>query len=79
MSKYDPLFNWLKEQSANRIPATFGQIASILGFDLPKSSTTLPQWWANHLGHTQATAWLDAGFRTENVDLVAETLVFVRS
>jgi len=79
MSKYDPLFEWLAEQTTNRIPVTFGQIASVLGFDLPKSSTTHPQWWANHPGQPQARAWLTAGFRTEDVDVAAETVVFVRS
>jgi len=79
MSKYDPLYKWLSERTANRIPTTFRQIASVLGFDLPKSSTTHPQWWPNNPGHSQATAWLNAGFRTENVDLVTETVVFVRS
>jgi hypothetical protein len=78
VSKYDPLFKWLTEQAAGQIPTTFGQVASVLGFDLPKSSTSHPQWWANHPGQPQARAWLTAGFRTEDVDVAAETVVFVR-
>ncbi len=79
MSKYHPLFLWLSGQNGNRIDAASRQIEHVLGFDLPPSARTYSQWWENDQTHTQARAWLDAGFHTERVNLAAETLIFVRS
>ena len=80
MSKYDPLFKWLNTQRGNRVPATFEQVERILGFDLPASSRTYPQWWENDAKRgVQAKAWLSAGFRTEDVNINNETLAFVRA
>jgi hypothetical protein len=66
MSIYDPLANWLQAQHGNRIPATFRQVEAILRFDLPDTARRRSAWWANNPNHlSQARAWLDSGFRTE--------------
>jgi len=37
-------------------------------------------WWANEAqGHSHAKAWLEAGYVTEQVDMAAKKLVFVRA
>jgi len=79
MSKYHPLLLWLTGQNGNRINAKFEQIEGVLHFDLPASARTYSQWWENDREHVQAQAWIDAGFRTEQVNLTAETLAFARS
>jgi len=80
MSIYDPLFEWLQRQNNNRIATTFAQIETVLHFDLPDTARRRPQWWENNPNHhSHARAWLDAGFHTEEVDLIRETLAFVRS
>lgn len=78
--KYDPLFQHLLKQSHNRLAMTFGQIEELLHAPLPASARRHRPFWANDpAGHAHAKAWLDAGYRTEQVDMEGEQLVFVRA
>ena len=80
--KYAPLYRHLL--SAHPEPewrTTFGEVEAILGFHLPDSARLHRPWWSNSKkgsGHSHALAWQAAGWRTREVDLEAETLVFVR-
>jgi hypothetical protein len=59
---------------------TFQQVESIIGGPLPASARRHRPWWANDAtGHAHANAWLRAGYRTEQVDMEGEKLVFVRA
>jgi hypothetical protein len=79
MSKYDALKNHLKAQRADRVPMTFAEMERVLGFPLPPSSRKHRAWWANDpQGHVNARAWREAGYQSEDVDLDAQRLVFVR-
>lgn len=78
MSKYDPLKTFLAAQPGDRIPMTFSEIESALGFALP-ASKQYPAWWSNSPdNNTMTQAWLGAGFKTEQVDIPRERLVFRR-
>jgi hypothetical protein len=78
--KYDPLQRHLQMQMGDRIPMTFRQVESIIGGLLPASARRHRPWWANDAtGHAHARAWLAAGYRTEQVDMDGEKLVFVRA
>jgi hypothetical protein len=76
--KYLPVSEFLLEQDANRIRMAFDQVEEILGFALPKSAAEYQAWWANDPNHSQAKAWLEAGWRTENLNLSGKTVEFVR-
>ena len=78
--KYAPLFRHLRALEAHRWRVTFADIESILGFALPDSARIHRPWWANQTGggHSHALAWQAAGWRTSRVDLLAESLVFLR-
>jgi hypothetical protein len=78
MSIYYPLYEWLSGHSANSVFAPFKQIEAMLGFGLPPSARTTPQWWENDRKHVQGVAWIDAGFETRNLSLGKETVEFVR-
>jgi hypothetical protein len=78
MSIYDPLAGWLDGQAAGRIPARFSDLETILGFTLPASARTYPQWWENDDSHSQVKAWLNSGFHTEEVNIANETVTFAR-
>ena len=84
MSIYDPLHKWLCANAAgniNKISATFKQIESVLGFDLPDTARTNPRWWGNETGdtrHVQCRAWMDAGYQTRNLSLANESVEFIR-
>lgn len=50
------------------ITLTFKQIEEIIGFELPESATKHAEaWWSNNKDHSQAVAWLDAGYETDMV------------
>jgi hypothetical protein len=76
---YDLLGQYLKRNAAARIPMTFRDVETVIGKKLPASAYGRRPWWANEeRGHSQAKAWLEAGYRAEQVDMVAAKLVFVR-
>ena len=78
--KYTPLYRYLITRTSFCWRASFGEIETVLGFDLPASARRHPAWWANQDGggHSHARAWREAGWKTREVDLKAETLVFER-
>ena len=76
--KYHRLYTHLSSLPAREWRTTFGQIESIIGFDLPASARLHRPWWSNQSGgngHSQALAWSVAGWETAEVDMDAETLL----
>jgi hypothetical protein len=77
MSKYDPLYQHLKASELS-LELTFADVEEILGFKLPPSARKHEAWWSNSGGsHVQSYAWLNAGYRTESVDVPRGTVRFV--
>ena len=81
--KYAPLYrHLLSSRPEPEWRATFNEVEAILGFRLPDSARLHRPWWSNSKrgsGHSHALAWQAAGWRTREVDLDAETLVFAHS
>lgn len=76
MSKYDPLASSLRH-STGRVVLSFSDIEEILGVPLPSSARRHAAWWSNSGGtHVQSHAWLSAGYRTAQIDIEQERLVF---
>jgi hypothetical protein len=76
MSKYSGLGNYLKGQGLNTVAMTFSDIERVIGFKLPNSQKH-QAWWSNSTSNNVMTqVWLDAGYRTEQVDTAARKLVF---
>lgn len=79
MSRYDPLTAHLQSQSVTHVRMSFADIERVLGRKLPDSAVTHRGWWSNNASNNVMTkAWLQAGFRSEQVDLANRTLVFRR-
>lgn len=79
LSKYAPLRAHLEDARHDSLPMTFAEIECVLGFRLPPSSRKHRAWWSNNPSNSVITySWLDAGFKTEAVDLEQERLVFRR-
>ena len=80
--KYSALYAHL--QTVRRVSewrVSFGELEAILGFPLPASARLHRPWWSNETrggGHSHALSWQAAGWKTREVDLVRETLVFAR-
>ena len=80
MSKFEPLTAFLGSLPTSERRVTFSEIERILGFKLPPSARRHRPWWSNNPDNSAITkAWLAAGFRTEQVDMAGETLVFSRA
>jgi hypothetical protein len=78
MSKYERLGAYLRHQHNNEVPMTFAEIERVVGVKLPASQKH-QAWWSNSTSNNVMTQiWLDAGFRTERVDVAAGKLVFRR-
>ena len=78
MSKYEPLGDYLKNQTASRATLSFKDIAGIIGDALPDSARAHSAWWANDPKHVEAKAWLDAGWKSASVSLMEERVTFFR-
>jgi hypothetical protein len=78
MSKYDPLGTFLRAQSKEHVPMRFADIIKVVGHPLPPSAR-YPAWWSNNeTNNVMTKVWLDAGFRTEQVDIAGQKLIFRR-
>ncbi len=57
----------------------FEDIERIVGSKLPEKSQLHRPWWSNNPNNNVMTkVWLDAGYRTEQVDMASRRLVFRR-
>lgn len=79
MSKYAALTEYLGRLPQREVRLTFGDIERLLNVSLPKSARSHRAWWSNNGDNSVMTkAWIDAGWRSEKVDMMSETLVFRR-
>lgn len=77
MSKYEPLTAFLKQSSGHDVRVSFLEIEDVLGFPLP-ASKKYPAWWSNSATNNAMTnAWLAAGYKTGQVDVVGEKVTFL--
>ena len=77
--KYRPLFDHLENgREGDEWRADFSEIERILGFALPPSARRYSAWWSNTGCHSQARAWLGAGWRVDRADMDAETVTLRR-
>lgn len=77
MNKYQPLHDYLMDQKHERVSMRFSDIEK-LGIELPASAKKHRPWWANNKHHSQANAWLDSSYETEQVDMGSQKLTFVK-
>jgi hypothetical protein len=79
MSKYNGLGTYLRQQFSDEVPMSFAEIETLTGTKLPPSAYRHRPWWSNNASNSVMTKiWLEAGFRTAQVDMEAKTLVFKR-
>ena len=79
--KYQRLYAHLCRLTTSEWRTTFGEIESVIGFDLPQSARLHRPWWSNQRGgsgHSQALAWSAAGWETAEVDMDSERLTLRR-
>src|SRR5258705_9095850 len=79
MGKYENLGEFLRGQKNSSVRLSFSEVEKIIGHRLPRSSR-YPAWWSNNPSNNVMTkVWLEAGFKTEQVDIEGRKLVFRRA
>ena len=79
MGKYDPLRAFLLSSNAEEVALRFEEIEALLGAPLPPSQKH-PAWWSNNpSNNTMTRVWLEAGYRTERLDVGGRKVVFRRA
>lgn len=80
MGRYEPLARKLGQTNSDELDASFAEIEQIIGHALPPSARKYRPWWSNSAkgGHSQALAWVGAGWETRDIDLDRERVRFVR-
>ncbi|MCP2326929.1 hypothetical protein HDA40_005436 [Hamadaea flava] len=76
-SKYQPITEWLKAQTADTLPLTFTEMEDVLGQLLPPSARRHLPYWYDHQ-NSLGKAIKAAGFRPQGADLTAEQVTLVR-
>lgn len=81
MSRYNALKHFLSQKTENSWTASFQEIENILNERLPKSAYQHPAWWANNASSSgrHCMSWLEAGWETSNLNLVAKNVTFLRN
>lgn len=78
MSKYSALGDYLRRQRRDVVQMTFGEIEKITGRKLPASSRYRAWWSNNDFNSVLTKVWIEAGFKSEQVDMPGRKLVFRR-
>ncbi len=80
MGKYEPLGEFLRSQPLSEVRLKFDEIERITKTKLPPKAQLHRAWWSNNPSNNVMTkVWLEAGFRTEQVDMTGRKLVFRRA
>ncbi|MEQ8753990.1 MAG: helix-turn-helix transcriptional regulator [Coleofasciculus sp. G1-WW12-02] len=76
-SKYQPLLEFLQQSNQEEVILTFAEIEELMNDTLPDSARKKRAWWSNRSkGALQASAWMEAGYRVEDVDFEQQRVTF---
>lgn len=74
--KYRALTNYIKNSCEDQIKLSFKEIEKILGFNLSPCAYNNRANWANSTSQSLARSWLKVGYKTVEVNLKQEYVVF---
>jgi hypothetical protein len=67
----------LESSGEGEVQMSFDEVSVLVG-DVSKSELRKRSFWSNSADKPQARAWLQAGYRVEDVDIEGETVTFRR-
>jgi len=78
IDKYEKLKRYLNYRAAftNLVKLSFAKVDGIMGDNLPMSAYRNERWWSNSPSSVHAKAWLDAGWKMQEVNLQEAYVVF---
>lgn len=74
--KYIGLTNYLIGLKVEQVTLSFSEIENIISDALPPSAYKHRAFWSNSRSHSVAYGWLDAGYKTVNVDFLNNKVDF---
>lgn len=77
--KYRYLSSFLRNSGKDRLRMTFAEIEKLIGFSLSPSARRNRANWANSETQSLACSWLKVGYKTVEVNLTKEYVVFEKS
>ncbi len=78
-TKYWPLTSYLEHCKQDEITLKFDEIEKILGFKLPPSARDYPANWSNTETLALPVSWLNAGYRTHDVNMIEGIVHFTKN
>jgi DNA-binding XRE family transcriptional regulator len=76
-TRYWPLFNYLQQSDQAEVTLSFSEVENLLGGPLPESARKSRAWWSNRSSSAlQASAWMEAGYHVEALNLEQEQVTF---
>lgn len=80
LSKYDRLGRYLKFRGAftSVVKLSFARIDGIMGDNLPMRAFRHRKWWSNSPSSVHSKAWLNAGWKIQDVSLEEGYVIFQR-
>lgn len=77
-NKYEALTSYLRFRAAftDTVKLSFAQIDGIIGDNLPLTAYRSTEWWENSPSNVHAKAWVNAGWKVEEVNLKEAYVVF---
>ncbi|MEH7378987.1 hypothetical protein V7138_00685 [Bacillus sp. JJ1533] len=73
------LFDFLNaKKEISQITLTFEELETILGNKLPESAFVYDAYWRNDNTHSQARAWMSAGWKTIKPNPQERKITFIR-
>ncbi len=69
---------YLEKCGKDEIKLSFSDVERILGFQLPDSAYLHQPYWSNSGSHPIASAWMNAGYLSQHVDMKGHTVEFVK-
>ena len=78
IGKYERLKRYLKYRAAftNVVKLSFAKMDGIIGDNLPMSAFNNEKWWSNSPSSVHAKAWLNVGWKMQEVNLEEGYVVF---
>ena len=61
--------------------ASFSELDDMIPGKLPPAARKYNAWWGNHpdANHSQAKAWIAAGWEVSKVNIFSETVTFIKT
>lgn len=74
--KYVGLTRYLEGCGIDELTLSFDQIENLIGDTLPQSAYDHRAFWSNTKTHSVAFGWMDAEYKTTNVDFSNKLITF---